>query len=95
MAGIPLAPRPWGGTSHGYGSFSSSHGACLRIDPLDEYSTQVAETAVTVAGGVLCQVERTYDRVENKTTCAYNCIYPTPTITLEGNVPCPQIFDPE
>jgi len=66
----------------------------FRVEASDDFSTQFAGVFVTIAGGRLCAVQRTYDRTENKTTCAYQCAQSSPTSYFPGDVPCPQIFDP-
>lgn len=67
----------------------------LRVEASDDYSTKVAGTVVTIAGGKLCPVTRTYDPAEDKTTCAYACSTPTSPRIFPGNVQCPQMYDPE
>lgn len=67
----------------------------FRVEASDDFSTKVSGVVVTVAGGVLCPVTRTYDPAEDKTTCVYRCSSPTTPLTLPGNVPCPQVYDPQ
>lgn len=66
----------------------------FRVEASDDFSTKVAGTIVKIAGGTICRVTRTYDPTDDKTTCVYHCTQPTPTLTLGGNVPCPEMFDP-
>lgn len=67
----------------------------FRVEAADDFSTKVAGVVVTVAGGKLCPVDRTYDREENKTHCIYRCSVPTTPLTFTGDLPCPQVFEPE
>lgn len=66
----------------------------FRVEASDGFSSKVAGTIVTIDGGKICAVRRAYDRSEDKTTCAYECARPR-TISYTGDVPCPQVFDPE
>jgi hypothetical protein len=66
----------------------------FRVEASDDFSTKIDGVIVTVAGGTLCPVTRTYDPTEDKTTCVYQCSIPTTPLTVPGNVPCPQIFEP-
>lgn len=65
-----------------------------RVEASDDFSTKVAGTVVTVAGGTICPVTRSYDPADDKTTCEYHCATQTMTITHGGNIPCPEMFDP-
>jgi hypothetical protein len=67
----------------------------FRVEAADDFSAKVAGVVVTVAGGKLCPVDRTYDREENKTHCVYRCAVPTTPLTFTGDLPCPQVFEQE
>jgi hypothetical protein len=66
----------------------------FNVEATDDFSTKAADVTVTVAGGTICPVTRTYNPADNKTRCEYHCKTPTGTFTYDGDVPCPEMFDP-
>lgn len=75
-------------------SFGERGAQDFRVEASDDFSTKISGTVVKIAGGTICPVTRTYDPTENKTTCVYHCVQPTPTFISEDSVPCPEMFDP-
>lgn len=67
----------------------------FQVEASDDFSSKVAPTQVTIAGGMKCLVERTpKPDEEDKAICTYSCpFHPVPPYTVSIQEPCPEIYD--